>query len=117
MLREWENQRYLPPREWTKDQWETYRWLTSIEHDQRKHARREYGAIILQLEKEQPARGEVLMKVIVWNAQSPDQAQDQLGPIFIDPAGDIARGSELVSLLMSRRNSDPLHPPDSRALP
>jgi hypothetical protein len=115
-LRELENQRFQPPLDWTKDQQETHRWLTSIEHDQRKRLRMEPGAIILELEKEAPGRGETLMRVIVLKAQSPGQLPAEMGAILIDTDGEIAQGSDLVNLLMARRASDPLRPPGPRSL-
>lgn len=116
LLREWENQHFLPPLEWTKAQRDTYHWLTSIEHDQRKRLRSEPGAIVLCLAKEAPDRGETLMKISVQQSQSGDSALFELGAILISPDGEIAEGNELVTLLIALRSSDPLRPPGPRSL-
>jgi hypothetical protein len=112
---EWENQRLRSPLEWTNDQADTYRWLTSIEHDQRKHKWKEPGAIGLQPEKETPELGRALMKILVRQIQSADQTLFELGAIVISPDGEIAQGNELVTLLMVSRDSDPLRPPGPRS--
>lgn len=116
-VREWENQRFQPPLEWTKHQSETFRWLTSIENDQRKRARGEAGSIVLSLEKETPDRGDLSMKVFVHQIEHGERRLSELGTILISPDGEIAQGNEMVSsLLMAARSTDPLRPPGLRSL-
>jgi hypothetical protein len=112
----WENQRWRPVLEWTQSQWDTHRWLKAIEHDQRKRAKVEAGAICLHLEKHRPERIEELMRIFAFESSPADNKLCLVGTIVIDHDGEVIEGNQIVKLLVERRHGDPLRAPGPRSL-